>query len=207
MYLGIPPQARSAQAGQYVDTDECEECNSSSQQQSYLPRQQQLSQAYPQAAYQAQVTQAYPQAAYQAQVPQAHPQAAYQAQAPQEHPQAGYQAQVPQAIPRAAFSHHQAQPVPGTRSQHDLNAQTAQTTPQQSQLQDLFYKVSGIDRAIDIQEFIQVVLLFNQNLRNHPQFFDIAHRLFSQMDSNRNGYISLNEFLTGFPLLKQQLGI
>jgi hypothetical protein len=147
------------------------------------------------------------------------PQAAYTHHQPQlpkpQQPQAAYDhhlAQIPQVAIQAAYTHHPAQPpAPINRPLHALNPPQPAQVPaqqfQQSQLQDFFYRVSGIDRAIDIQEFIRVVLLFNQNLRNHPQFYDIVHRLFSQMDTNRNGYISLNEFMSGFPTLKQQLGI
>jgi hypothetical protein len=171
-----------------VDIDDCEECKAAMQQSNTQHQPHELQAAYTH---------------HQPQLPK-----------PQQ-PKAAYDhhlAQIPQVAIQAAYSHHPAQPpAPSNRPHPALNPQQPAPVPaqqfQQSQLQEFFYRVSGIDRAIDIQEFIRVVLLFNQNLRNHPQFYDIVHRLFSQMDTNRNGYISLNEFMSGFPTLKQQLGI
>ena len=94
------------------------------------------------------------------------------------------------------------QPANVHQQQNVANQQT-----QQNQLEEFFYKVAGIDRAIDFQEFVQVILLFNSNLRNHPKFVDVTQSLFGLMDANRNGYITLNEFVAGFPTLRQNLGV
>lgn len=73
------------------------------------------------------------------------------------------------------------------------------------EIQTFFYQVAGIDRNIDRQEFIQIILLAYPNLKNLPQLHGFFENLFRQCDLNNNGYIDLKEFMNGYKRVSDQL--
>jgi hypothetical protein len=73
------------------------------------------------------------------------------------------------------------------------------------EIQTFFYQVAGIDRNIDRQEFIQIILLAYPNLKNLPQLHGFFENLFRQCDLNNNGYIDLKEFMIGYKRVSDQL--
>jgi hypothetical protein len=73
------------------------------------------------------------------------------------------------------------------------------------EIQTFFYQVAGIDRNIDRQEFVQIILLAYPNLKNLPQLHGFFENLFRQCDLNNNGFIDLKEFMIGYKRVSDQL--
>ena len=79
------------------------------------------------------------------------------------------------------------------------------TIIEQNQIRNFFHQIAGIDRGIDRNEFFQMIVLINPQLRNNYQLPAISDSLFYEIDSDRNGVITENEFIYGYGRLRHRL--
>ena len=95
--------------------------------------------------------------------------------------------------------------APNNQMPHGHFTQQQELEQEKLEIQSFFYKVAGIDRNIDRQEFIQILVLAYPNLRKHPQIQSFTENLFRLCDLNNNGFIDLKEFMIGFSRFGDQL--
>lgn len=79
------------------------------------------------------------------------------------------------------------------------------TPAEVQQVQAAFFQAAGIDGKLDRRELPYVLARLNPQLPNHPQFGYISERIFSELDTNRSGFINVNEFTSAYSRLRAQL--